>query len=173
MAKKERKLSVKDFSDGDTIDEVLLVREASLREARNGNLYLQGVLSDSTGRINVRQWDAKEETANLYPVGGFVRIQGRVEMFRNQPQLIAKRARPARDDEFDAADLTPTSGFDLKELEEEFLGYIDLVEDKHLKALLEAFFHDDFAAACWNIQPCWCALPSTCALATRASIATS
>ena len=44
----------------ENVDQVFLASEKQLRPNRNGNLYLQLVLSDRSGSINARLWNASE-----------------------------------------------------------------------------------------------------------------
>lgn len=137
-----KKLFIKNLQPGDIIDELFLVREAGLREARNGSFYIQATLADASGDIPARQWDVRQEDANLYPAGGFVRVQGRVETYRNRPQLIVQRLKIVEPDSVVAGDFFAASEFDIDALQTELLDILGQVEDRFLHALLETIFTD-------------------------------
>ena len=52
---------VAELSHQEKVDEIFLVSEKQLRPNRNGNLYLQFDLSDRTGAIRARMWNASED----------------------------------------------------------------------------------------------------------------
>lgn len=148
-----KKLFIQDLESGDNVTEVFLVRQSGLRQARNGNYYIQALLADRTGTIPVRMWDAKEEDVNLFPAGGFVKVQARVETYRNSPQMIVQRAKVVPADELDVSDFQAASAFDPKELEEELLGYVERIEDEHLAELLRKLFGDEAFISRFRTHP--------------------
>ena len=58
----------------DVIDQVFVVGEKQLRPNRNGNLYLQMELSDRTGKIAARMWNASETIYKAFENGDYVRV---------------------------------------------------------------------------------------------------
>jgi len=137
---------VSDLADGDEVDEAFIVREASLQTTRTGSLYVKGTLADRTGSIHFRRWDAREETINLYPAGGYVRVSGRVDTYpprTGKRQIVASRERPIPGDEVDPADFEAASACDPDALAGELDRQIASVADGPIRALLEAIFVRD------------------------------
>ena len=61
-----------EFKDGDSVDEVFLLAEKTLRADRNANLYLLSVLRDKTGTMVGMQWNVTEQGTAHVNAGDFV-----------------------------------------------------------------------------------------------------
>jgi 3'-5' exoribonuclease len=145
MAK--RRTTIEDLAEGDSVDEVYLVRDSSLRETRTGKNYIAARLADATGSITTRVWDATPAQAAGFRAGAFVRVRARVETYQGQLQLVVGSFQPVEGSEVRAEDFMPATPKDVGELVESLGRLIASVGDKPLRALLEAFFGDeDFAA---------------------------
>jgi 3'-5' exoribonuclease len=145
--------SVEELVEGVSVDEVFLVKESSMRETRNGKNYIAAKLSDSTGSITTRMWDATPAHAAQFKGGAFVRVRGRVEGYQGQPQLVVSSFRLMEDGEVDAGAFMPVTPKDIAELEKELDRLVESVEDKPLRALLQAFFSDDNFRALFSRVP--------------------
>jgi 3'-5' exoribonuclease len=75
----------------DIVDQVFVVGEKQLRPNRNGNLYLQMELSDRTGKIGGRMWNASEAIYKAFENGDYVRVEGTTQLFQGAVQLIVTR----------------------------------------------------------------------------------
>ena len=64
-------------------------------------------------------------------------------MFQGQPQLNVKRARKAREGEYDPKDYLPVSSKDIEGMYKELLGFINRVSNPYLSKLLKNVFVDD------------------------------
>ena len=56
----------------EAIEQVFLASDKQLRPNRNGNLYLQVELSDRSGSIGARMWNASEQDYRGFENGDFV-----------------------------------------------------------------------------------------------------
>ena len=74
-----------------TVDQIFLLSGKQLRSNRQGNLYLQFRLSDRSGSLEARMWNASEEKAAHFSDGDYVHVQGTTQLFQGAVQLIAKR----------------------------------------------------------------------------------
>src|SRR5215471_5858388 len=102
---------VSDLGPSDNIDQIFLASQKQLRPNRNGNLYLQVELTDRTGAIAARMWNASEADYRSFEDGDLVRVEGATQIYQGGLQLIATSICKARSDEVDLADfmcLTPT-----------------------------------------------------------------
>ena len=82
---------VNQFAHQETIDQVFLASEKQLRPNRNGDLYLRFDLSDRTGAIGPRMWNASETVYKAFEDGDYVRVEGTTQLFQGAIQLIATR----------------------------------------------------------------------------------
>jgi 3'-5' exoribonuclease len=143
----KKRVNVSDLVEGLSVEETYLVREASMRETRAGKNYIAAKLSDSTGTITTRMWDAQASDAAGFKSGAFVAVRGHVESYQGSPQLIVDNFRPVNSDDVSVEAFLPATPKDLGELEEALASLVKSVKDKPLRALLGAFFEDnDFAA---------------------------
>ncbi len=139
--------AVSELKPGQEIDQVFLIRDKQVRQARNGSTYFQAELCDASGVIPARMWDASEVLLEALSGTNFVRVRARVEVYRDRPQLILSSVRPAPQDEIDLERFLPQSPHDPEERLAKLKGIADSVTDPHLLALLRAFFDDaDFLA---------------------------
>src|SRR3954464_4002411 len=94
----------------EAVDQVFMASQKQLRPNRNGNLYLQVELSDRTGALSARLWNATDQDYRSFEDGDFVRVEGATQLFQGAMQMIATSICKARSEEIDPADymsLTP------------------------------------------------------------------
>jgi 3'-5' exoribonuclease len=76
--------------ENENVIEVYQMMERSLRTNKHGDLYLQFTLTDKTGSIDARLWNAENKLLTEFEPGCFVAVDGRVQRFQGSIQLIAK-----------------------------------------------------------------------------------
>ena len=65
-----------------TVDQIFLLSGKQLRSNRQGNLYLQFRLSDRSGSLEARMWNASEEKAAHFADGDYVHVKGTTQLFQ-------------------------------------------------------------------------------------------
>ena len=75
---------VKDFVADQTITSFFLVHEKEIRSSAAGKPYLRMELGDRSGTVESRMWDQFEICAKDVHRDDFVKVQGRVELYRNR-----------------------------------------------------------------------------------------
>jgi 3'-5' exoribonuclease len=138
----KRRVNIEDLAEGLNVEETYLVKEGSIREARNGKSYIAAELTDATGSISTRVWDARPEQAGIFRTGCYVRVRGFVETYQGNLQLVVSSFRPVPAGDVDAAAFLPSSDADPAELEERLLAICSRIKDKALAELLAGFFRD-------------------------------
>src|SRR5688572_10026337 len=83
---------VRDLTDGQDVDFVLLVRSVELRRTRDGAPYLRLSLGDRTGRLSAVVRDPVPELQELCGAGRPVRVAGRYEVHERWGAQLAIRA---------------------------------------------------------------------------------
>ncbi len=134
---------VSQFGHQEAIDQVFLASQKQLRPNRNGNLYLQVDLSDRTGSISARMWNASDADYRGFEDGDFVRIEGTTQLFQGAIQLIANNICRARDDEVDLADFMPLANADIDRLAVRLGEMLRQLGDPHLASLAQCFLMDE------------------------------
>jgi 3'-5' exoribonuclease len=128
---------VRDLADGQEVDEVLVVRERSIRQKRNGDAFLKLQLGDLTGSVEGVMWDGVDEAAPLCEAGAVVRVHGRFAVDSRYGAAITVRAlRPAGDGEYDPADLTEGPPIPYAQMAADLQALVETVQQPHLRELL-------------------------------------
>jgi 3'-5' exoribonuclease len=144
---------VADLSGDSSVTTFFLVCEKETRLTREGKPYLRLELGDRTGTIEAKMWDRFEEAAGTFERDDFVKVQGRVELYRGKPQLSLERVRRAEPGEIDPADFFPHTEKDVEALWSELREHIASVGNPWLRRLLEAVAEDPEIAAKWKRAP--------------------
>jgi 3'-5' exoribonuclease len=134
---------VRQFADGDNIDDVFLVMAKQLRTNRQGNLFLQVELRDRSGSISARMWNATENLTRQFDDGDFLRVKGRVQLFQGALQMILSHISPVESEKIEIADFLPHTEQDISKLLERLRSVLLRMSNHHLRALVECFLMDD------------------------------
>jgi 3'-5' exoribonuclease len=124
--------------------------------SRAGTPYLTVELRDSTGTIRARAFRDADVLAGRFERGELVRVQGRVERFRDELQIALQAIARAdgSDEDADPARFLPTAYRDLDELEG-FLEHLAReVYEPGLKGLLARLLGDSALRAEIRRAPC-------------------
>lgn len=133
---------VNQFGHQEAVDQIFLASQKQLRPNRNGNLYLQVELSDRSGSISARMWNASESEYRNFDDGDFVRVEGSTQLYQGAIQLIATNICKARYEEVDAADFMPLTPTEIDRLALRMAELLRTVTDHHLRNLAECFLMD-------------------------------
>ncbi|MBV8513831.1 MAG: HD domain-containing protein [Acidobacteria bacterium] len=136
-----------------TITTFFLVHEKEVRNTREGRAYLRLELGDRSGTVEARMWDQFEVVAKDINRDDFVKVQARVEVYRNRPQLSVIQCRVARPDEIDIADYLPHTPYDVEKMWAELLGYANSLQNPWLKKLVLQVVTDPGTAKCYKRAP--------------------
>jgi 3'-5' exoribonuclease len=130
---------VRDLSDGQELDQVLLVRVAEVRTKRDGAQYLKLALGDRTGQLTAMVWDGLADVRELCAAGRPVHVRGRYELHPRWGAQLALRAlsEPAPGS-FDMGDLLDGPPHAPDTMEADLRALVGTVQDPHLHALLDA-----------------------------------
>ena len=134
---------IKDLSEGSALNDIYFVKQLSNKVTKNGKPYMDVTLQDRTGTIDGKVWDVNSPGIDDFSQLDYVYISGDVSVFNNALQANIKRARKAREGEYEPADYLPVSEKDIDEMYGELLQIIDSIREPHLKELLESFFKGD------------------------------
>ena len=134
-------MSVRDFEDGQVVEQVLLVREVERRRRKDGAEYLRLLLGDRGGALPAVAWDDVDTIASEGRPGVAVLVQGRYSVHpRYGPQLIVDSLCAARDGQYDPADLEDGPPRTAAQMETDLRELLATVRNPHLAALLDRVF---------------------------------
>jgi 3'-5' exoribonuclease len=144
---------VSDISSEQNITTYFLVCEKEIRNTREGKPYLRLELGDRSGTIEARMWDQFETAAKGINRDDFVKVQARVEIYKNRPQLSVMQVRLAKPEEIDLADFLPQTKADVAKLYAELLEYAASIGNPWLKKLVAGILNDPAIAARYRRAP--------------------
>ena len=134
---------ISELSPGEFIeDEIYCLAQKDLRSTTNGSLYIHAVLSDKTGQIPARMWQASEDLYKELEQQGFVRVRGRTENYKGSLQFIIEGIRPVSSDEVNVEDFLPHTERDIEEMFERMLEILRKIKNRNLLFLLKEFLDD-------------------------------
>jgi 3'-5' exoribonuclease len=144
---------VSDLNSEQNITTFFLVCEKEIRNTREGKPYLRLELGDRSGTIEARMWDQFEAAAKGINRDDFVKVQARVEIYRNRPQLAVMQVRVAKPEEIDLADFLPQTKADVAKLYAELLEYANSISNPWLKKLVTGIVNDPAIATKYKRAP--------------------
>jgi 3'-5' exoribonuclease len=144
---------VSELSHQESVDEVYIVGDKQLRPNRNGNLYLQMELSDRTGAIGARLWNANETIYRSFESGDYVRVVGTAQLFQGSMQIIATKVHKVDASDIDEADFLPQPAVDVDRLTRRLGEILRGMRDPALLTLAECFLVDDAFMAKFVMAP--------------------
>lgn len=139
---------VTDLVAGRAVDDVFLLAERNMAHKKDGNPFLNVTLSDRSGQIKGVVWDQVERIAAAAAEGDFVHVRAQVGEYRGSLQLVVKEMARIPAEQVDSADFLATTARDVDKMIVRLKEMTGRMQNRHLKALFEAFWADtDFVAA--------------------------
>jgi 3'-5' exoribonuclease len=99
-------------------------------------------VSDKTGKLNCRVWQATEELFNSLPKEGFVQIKGRSELYQNTLQIVADQLISVSAEKVKVDDYLPRTEKDIRQMFEEIIQILAAIKNPFIKALVDEFVKD-------------------------------
>jgi 3'-5' exoribonuclease len=134
---------INQLGEQETVAEVFRASEKQLRPNRTGHLYLQLELSDRSGAVGARMWNATESLYRSFENGDFVRVEGTSQRFQGAMQLILTRLEKVDPKEVSEDDFTPLAAVDVDQLVVRLGELLRSIANPHLRNLAECFLLDE------------------------------
>jgi 3'-5' exoribonuclease len=135
---------VRELSEGQEIERVLLVRAAELRSRGDGTELLRLSLGDRTGAVVGIVTERARELAPVCEIGACVAVDGRYELHpRYGPQLVLRSLRAAEPGEYDLDELLDGPARSAEQMEQALRDLIAQVHSPHLRELLDRVLGPD------------------------------
>ncbi|MBN2376567.1 MAG: HD domain-containing protein [Sedimentisphaerales bacterium] len=141
MADNERR-PIAQLNHAEQVNQVFLISQPQLRSTTRGDYYIAAFLSDSTGKLNGRMWQASEAIFKSLPQEGFVRIKGRVENYQGALQIVFDAIRPVDIDEVNLADFLPQTEKNPDQMFDRLKTILADIQNPHLARLAQVFLDD-------------------------------
>ncbi len=124
------------------IDQVFRATHKQLRPNRSGQLYLQVELSDKSGIITGRLWNASDADYGSFSDGDYVRVEGHTQLFSGNVQVIISLIERADPGTVDEREFHVLSSTDIEQLLAELRGLLAGLRPP-LAALVTEILDDD------------------------------
>jgi 3'-5' exoribonuclease len=144
---------VSDLGTEQNITSFFLVHEKEIRNTREGKSYLRLELGDRSGTIEARMWDQFDAAVKDINRDDFVKVQARVEIYRNRPQLSLQQLRLAKPEEIDLADFLLHTKEDVEKLYAQLHEYANSIANPWLKKLVTEIVSNPEIAAKYKRAP--------------------
>lgn len=137
---------ITDFKEGETVTTFLFIQNRQEKKTKNGEPFLDIVLSDSTGSIPAKVWSNVLREVDVASIDGSVKIQALVDTFKDRRQLNVKKIRPVMDSDreegFSDDRLFQSTKYDREEMYSRLLSLLDRVGDEPLKAMMTELLNE-------------------------------
>ena len=134
---------INQLKDNEAINEIYLVTEKQLRPNKNGIFYIQMTISDRTGSVGVRIWNATEDLFQTFATGDYVRIDGVTQKFQGALQVIGRSVDPVHASEVNPEDFKKSVQVDRQKLRGRLIEIMRGMSNPTLVNLVDCFLIDD------------------------------
>jgi 3'-5' exoribonuclease len=139
---------VEDLENGQKVDSIFLVRDKNLSNTKDGRPFINLNLIDRSGKVAAKVWDRPAEenyvkqVSERFNKNDFVRVRGRVETFKDAPQIIVDEVEAVPPSDVQVSDFVPKGDMNPDELVKELLKIVDKFKTPPLKKLLLSFLRE-------------------------------
>lgn len=130
---------ISDLKIDELVSEHYLCKKRQALKSRAGKNYLSLLLQDKTGMVNAKVWDLTNQIQS-FEENDFIKIDGNVVSFQNEPQVNIKKIRKSSEGEYDPTNYIPSTDKDIDLLYKDFVKIIDSIENPHIKKLLKNIY---------------------------------
>jgi 3'-5' exoribonuclease len=148
-----KKTFVSDLTSEQTITGFFLVSAKELRNTKEGKPYLRLELCDRSGTVEARMWTKFEVVAQEVAREDIVKVEARVELYRDRTQLALIQLRKARPEEIELADYLPHTKEDVEKMWAELLAYGQSITNGWLQRLVLLILNDPSVAPRFKKAP--------------------
>ncbi|MCL2254881.1 MAG: HD domain-containing protein, partial [Lachnospiraceae bacterium] len=123
--------------------DIYLCKQKSSAMTKNGKPYDNITLQDKTGTVDAKIWEPNSAGISDFDVFDYIEVYGDITSFQGALQVNIKRIRKCQEDEYQAADYLPVSRYNIEDMYQELLGFVNGLNNKYLKALMTEIFIND------------------------------
>lgn len=134
---------VSDLKNGNVVNQPFLVQKSEARIAKTGALYITAQLSDRTGTIDARLWNANNDQIDTFEKNDILKVKGRIETFQKNLQLIVETFSTIDESALNIQTLLPCTEKDVNALMSELKEILFTTKNVHLLNIFKLFFDDE------------------------------
>ncbi len=130
-------MNFKDIGNNGLVEGFAVIKQYEKKMAKNGNNYLDLVLSDKDGEIFAKLWDYNEDAHGKYETNMFVKIRGAISQYNGHDQLRIDRIRPViESDNVDVSDFVKSADYSGEEMYNHLISLVSSFKDEDLKKVV-------------------------------------
>jgi 3'-5' exoribonuclease len=135
--------TINEFKAGERIEGYFIIKSIECKASSNGKKYFDLSLGDSTGEINAKLWEYKEEDARTYTDSILIKVRGTVTEWQGNLQLKIEKLRITDStDEVNIGDFVPAAPLEPEFMYEEIHKYIYGFKNESIKNITKIIFED-------------------------------
>ncbi len=117
-----------------------LIKKYDERSSKNGSKYFDIILSDKSGEISAKLWDANAE---VFDIDELVKVRGNTEQFNGKDQFrIAQIRAIKKEDNVDITQFIPTSEKSGEEIFQMLKGIVNNFKDEDFKKITTTIMNE-------------------------------
>lgn len=130
-------MNFKDIGNNGLCEGFAVIKQCEKKMAKNGNAYLDLVLSDKDGEIFAKLWDYNEAAHGKYDTDMFVKIRGVISQYNGHDQLRIERIRSViESDNVDVSDFVKSADYSGDEMYNHLISLVNAFKDEELKKIV-------------------------------------
>ena len=127
------------FDEGKHIEGFFLILTRQLATTKANKQYLKLVLGDKSGQLDAVAWELSDsKISREVERGEIVKVRGEFSRYNERPQLKLLQMRKALASEAEKSDMLPATTYDVAELWQKLMDFIESFTEPDLKRLLSA-----------------------------------
>lgn len=134
---------INEFKAGERIEGFFIIKSIECKASSNGKKYFDLTIGDSTGEINAKLWEYKEEEARTYTDSILIKVRGTVTEWQGSLQLKIEKLRVTDEtDNVSISDFVLSAPLEPEFMFQEIHKYIDAFENETIKNITTLIFED-------------------------------
>lgn len=134
---------IREFKAGERIEGFFIIKSIECKASSNGKKYFDLNIGDSSGEINAKLWEYKEEDAKTYTDSMLIKVRGTVTEWQGSLQLKIEKLKLAEEEDgVNIADFVISAPLEPDFMYTEILGYIEKINNEHIKNITKCIFED-------------------------------
>ena len=130
-------MNFNEIGNNGLVEGFAVIKQCDKKTAKNGNAYLDIVLSDKSGEIFAKLWDYNEVSHGKYETDMFVKVRGIISQYNGNDQLRIERIRPViESDGVDVSDYVKSADYSGEEMLGFLISTVAAFKDEDLKKIV-------------------------------------
>ena len=137
-------MNFKEIGNNGLVEGFAVIKQCDKKMAKNGNAYLDLVLSDKDGEIFAKLWDYNEISHGKYEADMFVKVRGQISQYNGHDQLRVERIRPVIDDDgVNIADYVKSADYSGEDMFNHIISLVNAFNDEDLKKIVSYLLNEN------------------------------